>query len=128
MAKFSLRRYDNQALVSIVISLASLVALLGLAFIAFQNTVFPEGASSWKEYLNFDIPHGKNRKMAVAGGTAMTLLLAAVGFGMGLNSAGQRRNDKQKWSWIGFFMGAVVLCLTIIVFLIFRERGESLVG
>ena len=128
MAKFSLRRYDNQALVSVVISLASLVALLGLAFIVFRYTVFPEGASSWKEYLNFDILYGKNRKMAIMAGTAMTLLLAAIGFGMGLNSAGQRRNDRQKSSWIGFFMGAVVLCLTIIVFLIFRERGESLVG
>ncbi len=118
MAKFSLRRYDNQARVSIVVSLASVVTLLGLVLVVFRNV-------DWSEQV---IYYGKNRKLAVYGATALTLLLSTIGFGMGLSSAGQRRNDKQQLSWIGFFVGAGVLCLALIVFFIFQKRGESVIG
>jgi hypothetical protein len=54
----------------------------------------------------------------------MTMVLAASGFGFGLSSAGQRRNDKPQLSWTGFFIGAAILCLTVVLLFIFRVRGE----
>lgn len=117
MAKFSLRRYDTQARFSMVVSLLSVVPLLGMAWVILQQF-------DMSELL---IYYGKNRKIAVYASTLVTLGLSVVGFGFGLNSAGQRRNDKPQLSWIGFFVGACVFCLAIILFALFRFRGESVI-
>lgn len=116
MAKFSLRRYDTQAQVSVLLALVSLVGLAGLAFIVLQNL-------SLEDWL---IYHGQRRPMLVKLATALTFLFASAAFGMGINSIGQRRNDKQPLSWAGFLLGAIVMCLTIAVFWLFRERGEAI--
>jgi len=50
---------------------------------------------------------------------ALACLLAAVGAGLGINSAGQRRNTEQGKSWTGFFIGVAALSLSIIVFAAF---------
>ena len=113
VAKFSLRRYDTQAQVSVLVSLASVVSLAGVAFVIFQQF-------RWDELV---IYYGPNRKLAVMLGTAITLLLSAIGLAMGFNSVGQRRNEKQGWSWIGFFIGAGVFCAAIVIFALFRLRG-----
>ncbi len=118
MAKFSLRRYDVQARVSVILSLTSAATLMVLTVFVLQRMDFGE----------FVIVYGPLRRIAVMGCTAVTLLLSAIGFGMGLNSVGQRRNDKQGLSWIGFFVGAGVLCLALIVFFLFRIRGEPFIG
>jgi hypothetical protein len=98
-----------------VIALVSLVALIGLAVVVLQNM----------NYQEYTIVYGPRRRIAILVGTAVTLLLSAVGMGMGYNSAGQRRNDKQALSWLGFFLGALVLSLTIGVFFLFYVRGEQ---
>jgi hypothetical protein len=65
--------------------------------------------------------------MAILLAAAITILLAATGFGFGLSSAGQRRNDKQQLSWIGFFIGAIVLAMTFVALFVFVQRGEMVV-
>lgn len=117
MAKFSLRRFDTQAQVSAIISLLSIVPLVVLAFFVLRYLDF-------KEMVLY---YGPTRKTAIYAMAAVTLLLSATGFGFGLNSAGQRRNDKQQLSWIGFFTGAIVLSLTLVVLFLFRQRGEPII-
>ena len=115
MAKFSLRRYDTQARVSVIVSLASIVSLMALVLLLYRNL-------AWSERAIF---YGNPAyKLAVYGAGFVTLLMAASGFGFGLNSAGQRRNDKPQSSWTGFFIGAAVLCLTVVLLFIFRTRSE----
>jgi len=118
MAKFSLRRYDTQARLSIIIALASIVTMLGLVYCIFRKNM----GVFFEEFVLY---HGPNRKLAIYLATAITILLAVFGFGLGYNSAGQRRNDKQQLSWLGFFISAVVICLTIVLFLLFHWRAES---
>jgi len=115
VAKFSLRRYDTQARVSVIVSLASIASLMVLAYLLCRNLV-------WSERVIF---YGNpTYKLIVYGAAFVTMLLAASGFGFGLNSAGQRRNDKPQLSWTGFFVGAAVLCLTVVLVFIFRSRSE----
>jgi hypothetical protein len=116
VAKFSLSRHDTQARVCVVVSLASCVALAGLAFLVLHHL----DRSEWI------ITYGKQRRMVVQMAAAFTLLLAAIGFGMGLNSAGQRRNDKPILSWIGFFVGAGVICFVGVLMFLFLTRGEMI--
>ncbi len=115
MAKLSLRRYDVQAVVSVYISILAILPLIALAFFIAQQLDF----SQWVFY------YGKLRKLAILGSGLAALGLAAIGFGLGLNSAGQRRNDKPMMSWLGFFISAIVICLTLVLLYFFRERGES---
>lgn len=116
MGKFSLRRFDTQARASVVLSLVSLLPLLAMVgFILTSNLD--------REQLLFY--YGARRKIAILGSALMALLLAAGGFGFGLNSAGQRRNDKPQLSWIGFFTGALVLSLTCVLIFLFMSRGEQ---
>jgi len=115
MAKFSLRRYETQARASVIVALASVASLLGLVFLFSRNFV-------WSETV---IVYGNpSYKLMVYGAAFVTLVLSAFGFGFGFNSAGQRRNDKPQLAWIGFFIGATVLCLTIILLCCFRARTE----
>lgn len=112
MPNFSLRRYDTQARFGLLLSLASVVSLMGLAFIVLQNL------------QNMVIYYGNTRRAAIYGMGMITLMMAVAGFGFGLNSAGQRRNDKPMLSWISFFIGAVVLCLTVVLLFFFYRQGE----
>ena len=116
MAKFSLRKAEDQAKVSAIFSGASVFPLLAMAgaivlkFNWFEKTIF----------------YGPKVKIGVLLCTLLALGLSAVGFYFGLTSAGQRRNDKQQLSWAGFFLGALVLSLTMVMFIVFRMRGEEL--
>ncbi len=53
----------------------------------------------------------------------LAVALSVVGVVLGFNSAGQRRNSQHRKSWTGFFIGAGVLSLTIILFVAFRKLG-----
>lgn len=117
MAKFSLRRAENQAQVSALLSALSVLPLAALSFFVVQKI-------DWAELVLY---YGPNRRIAILGTAAVTLLMSAIGFGLGLNSAGQRRNDKQQLSWIGFFTGALVLALTFVVIFLFMQRGEPVI-
>ena len=115
VAKFSLRRYDVQARFSMILSLVSVVTLVGMVAVIMRRL----DTEAWL------IHYGKPTQMALYGSALVTLALAVSGFGFGLNSVGQRRNDKPQLSWIGFFVGAGVLCLALILLAFFRFRGEA---
>jgi hypothetical protein len=115
VAKFSLRRYETQAAVSVGAAVAAAVMLGGLTFLVMQHFDFGELA----------LYYGPTRRMVILAATAVTLLVSVIGFGFGINSVGQRRNEQQNRSWLGFFVSAVVFCLTLVVFALFFFRGES---
>ncbi len=116
MFKLSLRRYEDQARISLVASLASAVTFIALVGLILRRL-------SWAELTVF---YGQPTRMAILLATAVTGLLAVIGFGLGINSVGQRRNERQSLSWTGFFVSSVVMVLTLIVFAFFTFRGESI--
>jgi hypothetical protein len=118
VAKFSIRRFDNQAQMGAVLSLISIAPLAALIFFIARNMDRQE----WIFY------YGTPSRIAVLLSAMVSLLLSGMGFGFGLNSAGQRRNDKQQLSWVGFFTGAIVLALTFVMLSLFFLRGEAIVG
>lgn len=118
MAKFSLRRHDVQAQVAMVLSLAAIPCLLAMMFFVLRpldvnQRIIPYNAKGM-------------RPIAVYVSALAALSLSAAGFGFGLNSVGQRRNDKPGRSWIGFFVGAAGITLTVILLLLFRMWGEPI--
>jgi amino acid transporter len=118
VARGSLRRYDTQAKWSLWISLLSAVTLIALAGLEARN-------------FNFNlkvIVFGKHSpyQWVLLGTVALTILLSTAGLLLGINSAGQRRNELQKRSWAGFFIGTGVLSLTLILFVAFWKMRLAL--
>ena len=56
-----------------------------------------------------------------------TLATAIAGFWLSLGSWGEQRNERQRWSSIGFFVGAIAISLTAIMLVFFSFRAQ-LVG
>ena len=110
---FNLRRYDTQARFGLLLSLLA-AACMGVMIAGIWHFSFGD----WTPV------YGPTRKVGVLASGLVAILLAAGGFGLGLNSAGQRRNDKPNLSWLSFFLGAAVLCLTAILLFFFLTQGQ----
>ncbi len=101
-----------------ILSLASAIFVIGLAALVFQRL----DAQSWI------IPYKAEslRMPAIFICAAIAFWLGVLGLGFGLNSAGQRRNDRPTQSWIGFFVGTVCVVLTLILLATFWLWKESI--
>ncbi len=110
MARSSLRRFDVQAKWSLVFSVLAALICLALAVLLVRN---------WHSGLNQIVFRESLFKIMVAGSAGLSMLLAVFGTALGFNSAGQRRNDKQRLSWIGFFLGSGVFTLAVVLFAAF---------
>ena len=106
MASRSLRRYDVQARVSLIVSILAGLGLLVLLRLLLRNYDSDLGAVKFGKESLFSPLYFL--------ATAATMLLSTVGLVLGFNSAGQRRNNMPRRSWAAFFLGAVSLAGSII--------------
>jgi hypothetical protein len=115
VVKFSLRRFEDQAKASVVLGVVACVSVVVQVIMVFRHI----DTAQWV------IMYGStSRKYLVMIMTVLSLLIGVAALGLGFNSAGQRRNEKPKLSWLGFFMGAGVICLAVIGFVVWRTRSE----
>ena len=107
MALDSLRRYDVQARCAFVLSLVSAPPFAAAAI------------ATWQRYDNNlgQIVYGSVGYFVPAflACVLLSMVPAALACVFGWSSAGQRRNDKQTRSWIGFFVGGTVLTFDVIL-------------
>lgn len=116
MAKFS-RDYTKQAKFGMVLSIGSMLGVVALIVLLGRNM-------SWS-----DMSIGYGNKLY---GTAVylaglaTLAVAVAGFWLGMTSWGEKRNESQRSASVGFFIGAIAICLTIILLAFFMLRSQVL--
>jgi len=107
MSRLNLRRFDVQARVSAALSLLAAAPMLAAGWAAWRR-YDPElrairyGSGSWL------MP-------ALLGCAALGVIAGGLGMFLGASSAGQRRNDRQGLSWIGFFVGAIAVTGSMVV-------------
>lgn len=111
VARGTLRRYDVQARYALILAMASFVPFVGAAGLIrrnfngnLQRIVYATG-SGWLPVF-----------MACL---TLSIAISGVGFVLGWNSAGQRRNERAAWSWAGFFFGGTVLTLSFVLLIAF---------
>ena len=107
----SLRRYDVQAKYAFALAMVSIV---------------PSIAALWMSWRRFDADLGRiiygsqgRFMLAFLGCVLLSTAAAGLGFVMGWSSAGQRRNDLSRRSWIAFFVGGSVLTLNVVLLIAF---------
>jgi len=121
MATGKLKRFDIQANIALTLALVSAVPFVGAMALAIRNY----------DGNLVQITYGSGSKFAplLLGCLLLSMAPGFVGFLLGLNSAGQRRNEKSNRSWMGFFIGGLVLTLDFILLLAFwKLRFEIPLG
>ncbi|MCH7702220.1 MAG: hypothetical protein IID37_11080 [Planctomycetes bacterium] len=118
MARGTLRRFDTQAKASWIVSLAAAAGVVVLVFLAGRNL------DTELRVIRFS-PDSMYKPLYL-GICAVTMLLAVVGLVLGFNSAGQRRNEMQTRSWLGFFIGTGSFSLAIVLFWVFWKLQLAL--
>ena len=106
-----LRRYDVQAGWSLALAILSTIPLICALVLAYNRYDHIVGRIIYGSQGRF-VP-------ALLIGILASMVPSGVGFVMGWNSAGRRRNDKPARSWIGFFVGGTVLTLNLILLITF---------
>jgi len=111
MASINFRRFEVQARLGLYLAVAAAVPFLVAAYLV---------VTRFKPELG-QIVYGSGGKFLPAffGMVIASMLPSFVGFALGLNSAGQRRNEATSQAWLGFFIGGVILTLNIILVLAF---------
>lgn len=115
-----LNDYEKQALASV-----ALAAVAAVAMIVQAALILPKF-----NFADFEYAYSSKtlRQPIILGMTALAGIAAIAGILMGLNSAGQNRNKKQQMSWIGFFGNALVITITVVVFIMFWFAKEDIGG
>ena len=106
-----LRRYDVQATYACVLSMVSIPLFFAAVSLILRN-------------LDWDLRQIVYRSEglflpALAVCVLASMAAAALGFLFGWSSAGQRRNDRQIRSWVGFFVGGTILTFDTILAIAF---------
>jgi amino acid transporter len=111
VGKLSIRRFDVQAKISLIVSVVAALGVVGLVMLIIRN---------YNSEMQVVLYSRKGMfAPAVYLTTAITLLLAATGAAIGANSAGQKRNEFTRRSWLAFFIGIATISATIICFSVY---------
>ena len=107
----NLRKFENQAVLSVLAAVAGAFFVLMNAFIVLMRIDWERFAVTYNRKSSF---------LMVIGGTLVASLgTAVVGMGVGFSSAGQKRNSRSRLSWIGFFISAGVIALALMLGVLF---------
>jgi len=107
----SLRKYEVQARYSAALAVCSLAPCAFALLLVWKRFDLTLGRIVYGAQGRF--------VLAFAGCVLASLAASALGFVLGWNSAGQRRNEKSARSWAGFFIGGGVLTLDLILLIAF---------
>lgn len=117
MARGSLRRFDVQAKYAIVLSALSALGCIAGIFLFFRNFDPVTNRVLFRKDSLF--------LMTFALAVVVSMLLGAAAVALGVNSAGQRRNEAQGKSWAGFFMGGLAVAIDfILIYAMYQLRFE----
>jgi uncharacterized membrane protein len=111
--------HELQAKWSLVLAIAA--GLSTLVLIA--------GVTRHFSFADFAAYYVKNslRFYGILATTLFSLVASGIGFFIALNSAGQRRNPLSGLAWKTFFAHALIITVTLCVFLIFFFAREEVV-
>lgn len=100
------RKFDVQACWSLALSCVGAVCAAGaVAMIMYR----------WDPQLQSIVyGHGTKYTPVFMAAIAVGIFASLFGLFLGWNSAGQKRNDRQQFSWIGFFLGTFALSVVIV--------------
>lgn len=117
------RLYDTQAKAALIFGIVGIFCIAALTVFVFRNF-------SWAEkeiYYNSKQGFGKYRPYLVQGTTAISVVIGFAAGMLGFNSLGQKRNNKQSFSWMGLLMGTLSVSLAVILLYAWRTLSATVI-
>ncbi len=117
------RLYDTQARAAILLGCVSLLAVVILAYLVFRGFSFEDH----RIYYNAQQGIGRYRPWLVIAGAGMGFLIGITAGLLGFNSLGEKRNNKQGFSWFGVLAGALSIVASLVLFMSWRILSEPII-
>ena len=86
---FNLKRYEDQARLSVILAIVAFVAALGAAAVMIK--IYSP------DFVGFPVKMNSKRFLAIMGALGMAGLASLIGFLVGFGSAGQKRNTQSRY-------------------------------
>jgi len=118
-----MRLHETQATTSMMLGILGWLSLAALCVVVLKNF----NTQSWTILYSERSTLGRYRKGLVMLFAAVTFLIGVVSLGLGFNSLGQKRNNKQGRSWMGMLMGGVCVALSPVLFAAWRMLSEAVI-
>jgi len=123
MAMPNFRLAQTQARWSLYISIITGLGLAVLLFLTFRGLDL-ESMNIWYSDTS---KFGRLRKPLVFLGTAAVTLFGLTAAGMGYSSLGEKKNDKQSWSWMGLLGGAFFTTCSLICLMAWQSLSLTII-
>lgn len=109
--KRNLKSYESQATISVILAGLGAFGVMVALFCVLKGF-------DWQVFM---LTYNSKGPRLILLGASLFVSLAAgvVGFCVGFNSAGQRRNKKSRLAWIGFFTNAALIAVSLMVAIFF---------
>lgn len=117
------RLYETQATASLYLGIMGLLGLAALCFLVGWGF-------SFKEMLIFystEHMSGKLRPWLVLAAAGLTIGIGIVAGILGYRSLGQKRNNRQAYSWMGILTGAVGVSMAPVLYFVWVKFSEPLI-
>lgn len=112
--KRTLNTYENQAWLSVGLAAVGALGMLGAIVLLARNA----DANFFQTYwINYSPKSSYLPSLAIS--LMVACVAAGIGFLVGWNSAGQKRNTRSQLAWLGFFLCAGVITLSLCTGLLF---------
>ena len=109
--KRNLKSYESQAAISVILAGLGVLGAMVAMYCVLKGF-------DWQVFM---LTYNRKGPRLIVLGASLFVSLAAgvIGFFVGLNSAGQRRNKKSRLAWIGFFANATLISLALMLAIFF---------
>ncbi len=110
--------YETQATWSVILGAVASLAMLAAAAAVLQKFQLDD--------FEIVLRAGGGRYYAILGAIGLAGAASLIGSLIGFSSAGHKRNKKSNLSWMGFFVNAVVMTLTLCLFVFFWLTKDTM--
>ncbi|MFQ5422378.1 MAG: hypothetical protein ACE5F9_00190 [Phycisphaerae bacterium] len=120
----NLRLYNTQASLGAIAGVAGVCFLALLAFCVLHGIDLEQMAIPYNPQEG---TRGQYRPYIVNALTAFCVVVGCIAAILGFTSLGQKRNTNQRSSWLGLMLGAAVVAVSPLLWLLWRVLKESLI-
>lgn len=118
------RLYQTQAVAGLLLGIVGIGFVVAMSFVTFR-TFDSQQKVIWYNPNASGLAGAREELVLLCGGLAA--LVGVIGGVMGFNSLGQKRNERQGFSWLGLALGAFSFTAALVVLFAWQRLKEEII-
>ena len=119
----NLRLDKTKATTSLVLGIIGLLGIMAMAVIVFKGFDGNDNVIRYHPKAGFS----QYRPYIVFAATPTVCIFGFLAGVLGFQSLGQKRNDRQRHSWLGLISGALSISLALVMFFAWMKLKEAII-